>query len=167
MSEIADPQAVGERASPLAIRGLAYADLPQVLAIERRAFVTPWSMAMFVLELSKASGICLAAQGEQGLRGYLVCSRYAEMWHLMNVAVDPERRREGVATTLITHLMNQIKGEDKVMLEVRGSNEGAIEMYRGLGFEAVGHRRRYYQDNGEDALVMELILSPGGVRPVS
>ena len=167
MSEIADRQALTEGAGPIPIRDLAYADLPAVLSIERRAFQTPWSMAMFVLELSKPSGICLAAYEEETLRGYLVCSRYSDMWHLMNVAVDPERRREGVATTLITHLLNQIEGEDKVMLEVRGSNEGAIEMYRGLGFEAVGHRRRYYQDNGEDALVMELVPSPGGVRPVS
>ena len=156
MSEIAEPQAIGEEAGPLEIRRLAYADLPGVLAIERRAFVTPWSMAMFVLELSKASGICLAAYSGEELRGYLVCSRYAEMWHLMNVAVDPERRREGVATALIARLLGEVGGEDKVMLEVRGSNEGAIEMYRRFGFAAVGHRRRYYQDNGEDAVVMEL-----------
>ena len=156
MSEIAEPQAVDEGAEPLEIRRLAYADLPGVLSIERRAFVTPWSMAMFVLELSKASSICLAAYSGDALRGYLICSRYAEMWHLMNVAVDPERRRQGVATSLITRLLGEIEGSDRVMLEVRGSNEGAIEMYRGFGFEPVGHRRRYYQDNGEDALVMEL-----------
>ena len=124
MSEIAEPQAVGKGAEPLAIRRLAYADLPGVLSIERRAFVTPWSMAMFVLELSKSSGVCLAATSGEELRGYLVCSRYAEMWHLMNVAVDPEHRREGVATALIKHLLAEIGGTDKVMLEVRGSNDG-------------------------------------------
>lgn len=167
MSEIADPQALPDETAQLEIRNLAYADLPSVLAVERRAFTTPWSMAMFVLELSKPSGICLAAQGADGLRGYLVCSRYAGMWHLMNVAVDPGRRRRGVATALITRLLAQIEGKDKIMLEVRGSNEGAIEMYRGIGFEAVGHRRRYYQDNGEDALVMELVPDPGDARPAS
>ncbi len=160
MSEIAEPQAIGKEAEPLAIRRLAYADLPGVLSIERRVFVTPWSMAMFVLELSKASGICLAAFSGESLRGYLVCSRYAELWHLMNVAVDPEVRRRGVATRLIQHLLSEIDGSDKIMLEVRGSNEGAIEMYRGFGFDDVGHRRRYYQDNGEDALVMELERHP-------
>jgi len=158
VSEIAEPQAIGKEAESLAIRRLAYADLPRVLSIERRAFVTPWSMAMFVLELSKSSGICLAAHSGETMRGYLVCSRYAELWHLMNVAVDPEHRREGVATALIKRLLGEIDGNNKVMLEVRGSNEPAIEMYRGFGFDAVGHRRRYYQDNGEDALVMELEL---------
>jgi [ribosomal protein S18]-alanine N-acetyltransferase len=156
VSEIAESQAVGNGAEALAIRKLAYSDLPAVLSIERRAFVTPWSMAMFVLELSKSSGVCLAATSGETLRGYLVCSRYAEMWHLMNVAVDPEHRREGTASTLIRHLLAEIEGTEKVMLEVRGSNEPAIEMYRRFGFAAVGHRRRYYQDNGEDALVMEL-----------
>ena len=158
MSEIADPQAVSEGAQSASIRPLAYADLPGVLSIERRAFVTPWSMAMFVLELSKPSGICLAACEGESLRGYLVCSRYSDMWHLMNVAVDPGHRREGIATGLITHLLSVIQPRDKVMLEVRGSNAGAIAMYERFGFKAAGHRRRYYQDNGEDALVMESTL---------
>lgn len=155
MSEIAEQQAIDSEKGSLEIRPLAYADLPKVLSIERRAFVTPWSMAMFVLELSKASGVCLAALSGDELRGYLVCSRYAEMWHLMNVAVDPDHRRGGIASALISHLLREIRGTDKLMLEVRGSNEGAIQMYRRFGFEAVGRRRRYYQDNGEDAVVME------------
>ena len=139
----------------LAIRPLAYADLPAVLSIERRAFLTPWSMAMFVLELSKPAGICLAAQDPAALRGYLVCSRLPEMWHLMNVAVDPSHRRRGIASVLISHVLSAIEPDSRVMLEVRDSNAGAIAMYKRFGFEAVGQKRRYYQDNGEDALVME------------
>ena len=77
----------------------------------------------------------------------------------MNVAVDPEHRREGVATALIKHLLAEIEGTDKVMLEVRGSNErGDRDVPRASASTPVGHRRRYYQDNGEDALVMELEL---------
>ena len=72
----------------LQIRRLTYADLPQVIAIERRAFPTPWSLAMFVLELSKPSGICLAATIDERIVGYVVCSRYDTVWHVMNVAVD-------------------------------------------------------------------------------
>jgi [ribosomal protein S18]-alanine N-acetyltransferase len=88
----------------LEIRRLNYADLPQVIAIERRAFPTPWSLAMFVLELSKPSGICLAAVRDGALVGYLVCSRYDTVWHLMNVAVDDRLLRQGIATTLIERL---------------------------------------------------------------
>ena len=79
------------------IRRLTYGDLPSVISIERRSFPTPWSLAMFVLELSKPSGICLAAEDETGLIGYLVCARYDEVWHLMNVAVTTENRRRGIA----------------------------------------------------------------------
>ncbi len=79
------------------IRTLRYSDLPQVIAIERRAFPTPWSLAMFVLELSKPSGICLAATEHERLVGYLICSRYDQVWHLMNIAVDPGQRRRGFA----------------------------------------------------------------------
>jgi len=138
------------------IRRLVYSDLPAVLAIERRSFQTPWSLAMFVLELSKPSGICLAAVDESGLAGYLVCSRYADVWHLMNVAVAPEWRRQGIATRLIEQLLGEAGHEDRCTLEVRASNGDAIRMYERLGFRPAGHRRRYYHDNGEDALIMWL-----------
>jgi ribosomal-protein-alanine N-acetyltransferase len=138
------------------IRQLSYSDLPAVLSIERRAFDTPWSLAMFVLELSKPAGICLAASNASGLVGYLVCSRYADVWHLMNVAVDPHRRRTGVATQLIERLFDDAGSEARYTLEVRTSNGGAIAMYERFGFRAAGHRRRYYHDNGEDALIMWL-----------
>ncbi len=137
------------------VRRLTYADLPQVVAIERRAFTTPWSLAMFVLELSKPSGICLAARRERRLVGYLVCSRYESVWHIMNVAVDPEDRRAGVATALLGELLDRVDdAAARFTLEVRRSNAPAIELYERFGFRSAGTRRRYYQDNGEDALIV-------------
>jgi ribosomal-protein-alanine N-acetyltransferase len=125
-----------------------------VISIERRSFPTPWSLAMFVLELSKPSGICLAAEDENGLVGYLVCARYDEVWHLMNVAIHPERRRSGIATELINQLLATAGRDSRFTLEVRVSNLPAIQMYEGFGFRSAGVRRRYYHDNGEDALIM-------------
>ena len=87
-------------AAAIEVRRLTYADLPEVVAIERRAFTSAWSLAMFVLELSKPSGICLAAVVDGELAGYLICSRYDTVWHVMNVAVDPTLRRRGIATAL-------------------------------------------------------------------
>ena len=141
--------------TPPDISRLTYADLPQVIAIERRAFPTPWSLAMFVLELSKPSGVCLAAFHDGSLVGYLVCSRYERVWHVMNVSVDPDRRRRGIATTLLNHLFDRV-GDDEARftLEVRRSNTAALALYEGFGFRVAGVRRRYYQDNGEDAFVM-------------
>lgn len=137
------------------IRELTYADLPRVIAIERRAFPTPWSLAMFVLELSKSSGVCLAAVHEGRLAGYLICSRYDTVWHVMNVAVDLDHRHQGVASALLAELYERV-GDDsaRFTLEVRRSNRVAIHLYEREGFRAAGLRRRYYQDNGEDALVM-------------
>jgi ribosomal-protein-alanine N-acetyltransferase len=147
-------------AAAIEVRRLTYADLPQVVAIERRAFTSPWSLAMFVLELSKPSGICLAAEiagpqeGERELGGYMICSRYDTVWHVMNVAVDPTQRRRGIATAMINRLLDRVERDAQLTLEVRRSNAGAITLYESFGFRSAGVRRRYYQDNGEDAIVM-------------
>ncbi len=136
------------------IRSLTYADLPQVIAIERRSFPTPWSLAMFVLELSKPSGVCLAAVSGERVAGYLVCSRYADVWHLMNIAVDPVSRRGGIATALLSEMLERAGREQAFTLEVRTSNGPAIRLYERFGFRPAGTRRRYYHDTGEDALIM-------------
>lgn len=137
------------------IRRLGYSDLPQVIAIERRAFATPWSLAMFVLELSKPGGVCLAATLDGHLAGYLICARYDDIWHLMNVAVDPAQRRRGVGSALLTEMLARAElGHGRYTLEVRTSNAAAIELYRRFGFTTEGRRRRYYSDTGEDALIM-------------
>jgi [ribosomal protein S18]-alanine N-acetyltransferase len=139
----------------LVLRRLSYSDLPQVIAIERRSFPTPWSLAMFVLELSKPSGICLAATQGGRVVAYLVCSRYDAVWHLMNICVDPDKRRNGIAAALLRRLLERIDDPNaQLTLEVRRSNEPAIALYERFGFRGAGLRRRYYQDNGEDALIM-------------
>ncbi len=149
---------MGTEKAGLRIRKLTYGDLPSVISIERRSFPTPWSLAMFVLELSKPSGICLAAEDESGLIGYLVCARYDEVWHLMNVAVVTENRRQGVASELIDRLFEEAGSDARFTLEVRVSNLPAIAMYERIGFRSAGRRRSYYHDNGEDALIMWLAL---------
>jgi ribosomal-protein-alanine N-acetyltransferase len=138
----------------LTIRPLGYADLPQVIAIERRAFPTAWSLGMFVLELSKPSGICLAAIRDGKLVGYLICARYADVWHLMNIAVDPADRGQGVGTALLEQMVARAGEDAAYTLEVRPSNATAIALYERFGFRSAGTRRRYYHDTGEDAVIM-------------
>ncbi|HEU0249842.1 MAG TPA: ribosomal protein S18-alanine N-acetyltransferase [Solirubrobacteraceae bacterium] len=153
MASVVEVQADGSFS--VGVRELAYADLPRVIAIERRAFPTPWSLAMFVLELSKSSGICLAAVNGRRLVGYMICSRYDTVWHVMNVAVDTDHQHKGVASALLAELFARVgDAEARYTLEVRRSNHVAIHLYEREGFRAAGLRRRYYQDNGEDALVM-------------
>ena len=165
MTQTAAPESIIAGTEPLQIRRLAYADLPQVIAIERRAFPTPWSFAMFVLELSKASGICLAALRGGRVVGYLVCSRYDRVWHLMNIAVDDRLRRRGTASALLTCLFAEADAEGaRYTLEVRTSNADAIAMYERFGFTPAGRRRGYYHDNREDALIMWRTAPTGAGR---
>ena len=155
MSQRSTAEPPARRFPGVEIRALSYPDLPQVIAIERRVFPTPWSLAMFVLELSKQSGICLAAVDEGGLVGYMICSRYDTVWHIMNIAVDSGHQQRGLASALLADLYRRVGDEQaRFTLEVRRSNAVAIHLYEREGFRAAGTRRRYYQDNGEDALVM-------------
>jgi ribosomal-protein-alanine N-acetyltransferase len=142
------------KTASFAIRPLGYSDLPQVMAIERRSFPTPWSLAMFVLELSKPSGVCLAAVDNGHLAGYLICARYADVWHLMNVAIDPPARRQGIATALLEEMLVRAGADESFTLEVRPANDPAVALYERFGFRSTGTRRRYYRDTGEDAVVM-------------
>jgi [ribosomal protein S18]-alanine N-acetyltransferase len=144
---------------PVMIRPLGYSDLPQVIAIERRSFPTPWSLAMFVLELSKSSSICLAAAEPQRTRigkllGYVICSRYADVWHVMNIAVDASVRRRGIGAALLGGVIERAGARESFTLEVRPSNPGAIALYERFGFRTAGMRPRYYMDTGEDAVIM-------------
>jgi ribosomal-protein-alanine N-acetyltransferase len=147
------------------IRRLTYADLPAVVAIERRAFPAPWSLAMFVLELSKPAGVCLVALEEDEVVGYVICSRHDTVWHLMDIAVAPERRRQGIGSELVQAMLDRLPGPaEQVTLEVRPSNEAAIAMYERFGFKSAGVRPRYYQDNKEDALIMWRVPQGATIR---
>ena len=142
------------------LRALGLSDLRAIEEIERRSYKTPWSRSMFAGELAKPSSICLGAfeaEGEDGaLVGYLIVSRYVDAWHVMNVAVDPDRHGRGIATALLQHLFDVTSDDERrgYTLEVRTSNTGAIRLYERLGFEPRGIRRGYYTDNREDALIM-------------
>jgi ribosomal-protein-alanine N-acetyltransferase len=138
------------------IRPLGLEDLDAIEWIEQRAYVTPWSRSMFASELAKPMSICLGAFEGAELAGYVINSRYVDAWHVMNVAVDPDRRRRGIASALLERLFELTRADERrgYTLEVRVSNDGAIQLYERLGFEARGIRRGYYTDNREDALIM-------------
>ena len=137
------------------LRRLRTSDLDRIEELERESYPTPWSRSMFAGELAKPSGICLGAFQGEDMLGYLIVARYVDAWHIMNVAVDPDERRTGVATALLEALLERVGDKRaRYTLEVRQSNLAAIELYQRFGFRTAGLRRRYYQDNGEDALIM-------------
>jgi ribosomal-protein-alanine N-acetyltransferase len=140
----------------LEVRRLRASDLDSIEVIERRSYPTPWSRSMFAGELAKPASICLGAFEGGQLVGYMIISRYVDAWHVMNLAVDPEFRRRGIASLLLDQLfeLTDSGGARGYTLEVRVSNEGAIRLYEGAGFRSRGIRRGYYTDNREDALIM-------------
>jgi ribosomal-protein-alanine acetyltransferase len=142
--------------SDIRIRRLELQHLAAIEEIERRSYPTPWSRSMFAGELAKPASICLGAFDEEQLVGYMIISRYVDAWHVMNVAVDLEQRRRGIATMLLDRLFESTDDGTRrgYTLEVRVSNEGAIKLYEEAGFRARGIRRGYYTDNREDALIM-------------
>jgi ribosomal-protein-alanine N-acetyltransferase len=138
------------------IRRLTLAELPEIEVIEQRAYHTPWSRSMFASELAIGTSISLGAFEGDRLIGYIVNSRYVDAWHVMNVAVDPDFQRRGIASRLLERLFELTVDDDGrgYTLEVRVSNKEAIKLYEKLGFERHGIRRGYYTDNREDALIM-------------
>ncbi len=140
------------------LRRLQLRDLAAIEKIERRSYPTPWSRSMFAGELAKPSSVCLGAfeVESDGLAGYLIVSRYVDAWHVMNLAVSPSLRRQGIATRLMAELfaLTADDGRRGYTLEVRISNAAAIRLYEQLRFRSRGIRRGYYTDNREDALIM-------------
>jgi [ribosomal protein S18]-alanine N-acetyltransferase len=139
------------------IRRLTLNDLSAIERIEQRVYPTPWSRSMFAGELAKPSSICLGAFDESGrLVGYLIVSRYVDAWHVMNIAVDLDVRRQAIASRLLDSLFDLTAGDPRrgYTLEVRVSNKAATALYERYGFEPNGMRRGYYTDNREDALIM-------------
>jgi [ribosomal protein S18]-alanine N-acetyltransferase len=141
----------------VALRRLERKHLDAVEVIEREAYPTPWSRAMFDAELRKPSSLAIGAfTDDDELVGYAFISRYVDAWHVMNVAVSHGFRRRGVAAALLERTFELTTSDPQrgYTLEVRVSNTGAIRLYERLGFEPRGVRRGYYTDNREDALIM-------------
>jgi ribosomal-protein-alanine N-acetyltransferase len=139
------------------LRLLGIGDLDAVERIERASYAAPWSRSMFAGELAKPTSICLGAFADEAeLAGFLVVSRYVDAWHVMNLAVAPEKRASGLGTALMQQMfeLTADDGNRGYTLEVRVSNLSAIRLYERLGFASKGVRRGYYTDNREDALIM-------------
>ena len=128
-----------------------------VMAIERQVYPRPWSPNLFLSEMSEsANRRYLVARIDREVVGYggLIC--YGEEAHITNVAVDPEYQRRKIATRLLYDLIRAAAEmqADAVSLEVRVTNWGAQRLYGAFGFRPVGIRKNYYQEIGEDALIM-------------
>lgn len=149
-------------------------DLEEVLEIERHAFRSPWSRQIFLEELDR-EWATLEVLRERQKDGRSLVVAFCNYWlvrdevHLLNIATHPDHRRHGHARALLAHVVD-FAGRHRcryVTLEVRRSNQGAIDLYRQFNFQAVGIRPKYYVEDQEDAVVMLLELPGGQLEPTA
>jgi len=143
------------------VRAMEEKDLDEVLFIEERSFVTPWSRRLFVetlnFPLSRNYVLKTPSKKTVGYANFYVVQHEA---HMLNIATHPDCRKKGLATRLLEHTIGDLrkKGVREFYLEVREGNSEAIGLYRKFGFEFIGRRKKYYTETNEDALVMCLRL---------
>ena len=143
-------------------------DLDDVLAIEQESFSEPWTRGMFEAELlGNPFGRFLGAfchsemPPAKRLLGYICYWVVFEELRLMNLAVQPDHRRQGIASHLVRHAVEEgiTQGTIRALLEVRAGNRLAQKLYQTLGFQQYGRRRSYYTNPDEDAILMQLQLA--------
>ncbi len=152
------------RQKPLSVKILPMSeeDIDEVIRIERLSFPNPWRREFFERELKNPISYAFVEKIEE--KGRLRLAAYIVFWivtdeaHILNIAVDPELRRQGLARRLLTMALAfmEDRGVEVVHLEVRRSNRAAINLYKRFGFEEVYIRENYY--GNEDAIVMRLVF---------
>ncbi|MEG3192038.1 ribosomal protein S18-alanine N-acetyltransferase [Lysobacter sp. D1-1-M9] len=159
MSALAADAAAG----PVALRPMREADLEAILAIELRAYPFPWTLGIF-RDCLRADYPSWVLHQDGRIVGYFLMSLAAGEAHLLNLCVAPEVQGRGYGRKLLHAMLHLARGRgaERVFLEVRPSNAGAIALYFNEGFNEIGRRPRYYPapDGREDALVMAIELLP-------
>lgn len=140
----------------IGLRDMRKCDIERVHELECACFRTPWSKLSLLGELKNSLARYTVYVEDDRVYGY------GGMWiifdeaHVTNIAVDPARRREGIARSIMLEMMRTALGNGCVCmtLEVRETNLAAQNLYRQLGFRQNGYRRGYYEDTGEGALIL-------------
>lgn len=128
----------------------------QIAELERLCFNDPWSVKSIASELNNKLSLWLVAVDSETVVGYVGSQTVLGETDMMNIAVHPDYRKQGIGTGLILELIRELssRGSHSLMLEVRASNEQAISVYSKLGFSEIGRRRNYYRNPKEDALIL-------------
>ena len=145
----------------LSIRPATAADLPSMMALEKHAATAAhWSAGQYeaLFRASDVGRVALVLQEESGLQGFVIARAAGEEWEIENIAIAGQARRRGLGTRLLGQLLDLARAQSAtaVFLEVRESNQAARALYEKWAFLESGHRRRYYKDPAEDAILYRL-----------
>lgn len=142
------------------IRQATKKDIEQMTAVDEMCFSVPWRKEDFKKELTQNRiALYMVAEAEGKLIGYAGVWIIVDEGHITNIAVHPDYRGNGIAKDLVSRMLKEARdraGAKNFTLEVRVSNEAAINLYKGFGFKEMGIREGYYSDNKEDASIMWL-----------
>jgi ribosomal-protein-alanine N-acetyltransferase len=146
-------------ASNLHIRWMIRRDLPEVMRTERASFEYAWTEDDFIRCLRQRNCIGMVAEHEETITGFMIYELHRTQLHLLNFAVRPEFRRNGIGGLMLSKLTDKMitHRREKITLAVRERNLVAQMFFRSNGFQATRLLRNYYQDSGEDAYQMELL----------
>ena len=138
------------------IRRMTMADVDGVAAVEAATFPHPWSRSAFESEMKNVAARYLVAEEAGRIIGYAGAWIILDESHITNIAVLESHRGQGIGRRLTQGLMQYLSnlGAAYATLEVRKSNTVAQNLYVSIGFIKLGVRKRYYEDNGEDALLL-------------
>ncbi len=136
--------------------------IPQIAALEKACFSDPWTEDAFVYELDNPLSLWLTALDGETVAGYVGSQSVFEEADIMNVAVHPAYRRQGIGEALLCELERRLAedGVETLALEVRVSNQPAISLYEKLGYSQAGLRKNYYFHPKEDALILKKRIKP-------
>jgi len=143
----------------LTVRKMTIEDVPAVVELDRKSFSLPWPERSFRFELTdNPASRCWVAELDGKVIGMIVVWLIVDEAHVATLATHPDVRRQGIGKRLLSHALRHLidEGARSSFLEVREGNLAAREMYRKFGYEETGRRRRYYKDNDEDAILMNL-----------
>ena len=132
------------------------AHVVQIAELETICFSDPWSENSIASELDNKLAFWLVAADGDRVAGYIGSQTVMDETDMMNVAVHPDFRRQGIAEALVNALVENLQkmGSHSLTLEVRASNVPAISLYEKLGFSEIGRRKNYYRNPREDALIL-------------
>jgi ribosomal-protein-alanine N-acetyltransferase len=143
----------------LTIRRMTLEDVPAVSELDQKSFSLPWPERSFRFEVTdNPASRSWVAELDGNVVGMIVIWLLVDEAHVATLAIHPDFRRQGIGKRLLAQALRQAmqEGARSSFLEVRASNLAAQEMYRKFGYTETGRRRRYYKDNGEDAILMNL-----------
>ncbi len=144
------------------IRKMLLRDAPVIADLEKLCFSDPWSEKSIASEIDNPLSYWLVAEEQGELVGYVGSQSVLDAADMMNLAVSPAYRRQGIAKALVDVLTSHLLENNVIalLLEVRVSNDAAIALYEKLGFVQVGRRPKYYHNPREDALILRKELKP-------